>query len=61
VERPDELLSESPAAESQPQVASAPAAKQPDATTESANWFEQPYPDPDEDLFPETNNNAKQQ
>ncbi|HNX26750.1 MAG TPA: hypothetical protein PKK48_05015 [Phycisphaerae bacterium] len=53
IERPDEEPLIQPQAESagqkQPAVLQASAAE-----PEKNNWFEQPYPDPDEELFPES-------
>lgn len=61
VERPDELTDESPLAQAAlPQTAadgtqsSAKADAKPDK-----NWFEQPYADPDAELFTETETNTK--
>lgn len=59
IERPDEVDAEQ-------SVPSAPADRQSDeapapAKDEKGNWFEQPYPDPDEELFSESSENDKQQ
>lgn len=63
IERPDEPGEESQSRQTLAQQTfveqSSSAAD--DNRPEKANWFEQPYPDPDEDLFPENNENVNQQ